>query len=214
MQLKNKENELLKLKEKNQQLLLMTILGGIVLSLLFFVILYSRQRKINAIREEMFAKDKQFLETINKQKAVELEFKNKEILDFALHISEKNEILNEIKTKLKELPQKESLLKTRVNDIMMFINNTIDQNSDKVALYAEIDDVKDSFLQKIAVLFPDLTEKEIRVASLVRMQMSSKQIGQQLNITPASVDNYRSILRRKMQVPKEKSLQDFLTDLI
>ena len=213
MQLKNKENELLKLKEKNQQLLLMTILGGIVLSLLFFVILYSRQRKINAIREEMFAKDKQFLETINKQKAVELEFKNKEILDFALHISEKNEILNEIKTKLKELPQKESLLKTRVNDIMMFINNTIDQNSDKVALYAEIDDVKDSFLQKIAVLFPDLTEKEIRVASLVRMQMSSKQIGQQLNITPASVDNYRSVLRKKMQIPKEQNLQEFLSDL-
>lgn len=213
LQLKNKENELLKLKEKNQQLLLMTILGGIVLSLLFFVILYSRQRKINAIREEMFAKDKQFLETINKQKAVELEFKNKEILDFALHISEKNEILNEIKTKLKELPQKESLLKTRVNDIMMFINNTIDQNSDKVALYAEINDVKDSFLQKIAVLFPDLTEKEIRVASLVRMQMSSKQIGQQLNITPASVDNYRSVLRKKMQIPKEQNLQEFLSDL-
>ena len=111
------------------------------------------------------------------------------------------------------MPQKESLLKTRVNDIMMFINNTIDQNSDKVALYAEIDDVKDSFLQKIAVLFPDLTEKEIRVASLVRMQMSSKQIGQQLNITPASVDNYRSVLRKKMQIPKEQNLQEFLSDL-
>jgi len=213
LELKNKENELLKLKEKNLEILITSIFGGIILSLLFFTILYSRQRKINTIREEMLLKEKQYLEIINKQKAFEIEFKNKEILDFALHISEKNEILNEIKTKLKELPQKESLLKTRVNDIMMFINNTIDQNSDKVALYAEIDDVKDSFLQKIAVLFPDLTEKEIRVASLVRMQMSSKQIGQQLNITPASVDNYRSVLRKKMQIPKEQNLQEFLSDL-
>lgn len=83
----------------------------------------------------------------------------------------------------------------------------------KAQVYSDVNEIKDSFFQQLEFKFPSLTEKEKRVASLVRMQLSSKQIGQQLNITPASVDNYRSVLRKKMKLTKEDSLFEYLNQL-
>lgn len=213
LELKNKEFELLQLKEKKSQQMLLGGIGFGAVLLVFFYVLYSRNKKMNAMREAILIKEKQYLESVNRQKALEIDFKNKEIVDFALHVSEKNEILSEIKSRLKELPSKDSASQHKVNDLLFFINSTIHQNSEKAVLYSEAQEVKDSFLQKLQALFPDLTDKETRVASLVRMQFSSKQIGEQLNITSASVDNYRSVLRKKMKIDKEQTLQDFLKEI-
>lgn len=213
LELKTKEYELLKIKEKNNKLLLKFLICLGFVTVVFFMILYSRQKKITSMREAILNKENQFLEVQNEQRKMEIEFKNKEIVDFALHITEKNTILNELKNKIKEISPKEQETKNEINEILFFINNTINQNSEKISLYSDAEDVKDSFFHKLKVVFPNLTDKEMRVASLVRMELSSKQIGQQLAISSASVDNYRSVLRKKMDIPKEQSLQDFLKEI-
>lgn len=214
LELKNKEFELLKIKERNNQIVLIFLVCIGVLSIVFFSILYSRKKKINAMREAIFEKEKQYFESVNHQKLLEIEYKDKEIVGFAIHISEKNEILNTIKSRLKELTTNDYPIQSKIKDLILFINNTISQNSEKVTMYSEAEEIKELFLQKIKIEFPDLTDKEIRVAILVKMQLTSKQIGQQLNITPASVDNYRSVLRRKMNIPKEKTLLEFLNEIV
>lgn len=214
LELKNKEFELLKIKDRNNQIVLIFLLCIGVLSIIFFSILYSRKKKINEMREAILEKEKQYLESVNHQKLLEIEYKDKEIVGFAIHISEKNEILSTIKSRLKDLTSKEQMIQSKIKDLIFFINNTISQNSEKVNMYSEAEEIKELFLQKIKIEFPDLTDKEIRVAILVKMQLTSKQIGQQLNITPASVDNYRSVLRRKMNIPKEKNLLEFLNEIV
>ena len=72
------------------------------------------------------------------------------------------------------------------------------------------DNTKDDFHHKLRKLYPELSEKEKRVATLVRLDLSSKQIGIKLNITKASVNNYRYSLRKKMNIPKEVFLYDFI----
>lgn len=214
LELKNKEFELLKIKERNSQIVLVSLLCVAVLSIVFFTVLFSRKKKINAMREAIFEKEKQYFESVNHQKLLEIEYKDKEIVGFAIHISEKNEILNTIKSRLKVLTTNDYSIQSKIKDLILFINNTISQNSEKVNMYSEAEEIKDLFLQKIKIEFSDLTDKEIRVAILVKMQLTSKQIGQQLNITPASVDNYRSVLRRKMNIPKEKTLLEFLNGIV
>jgi hypothetical protein len=213
LELKSKELELVKEKEKNTYYAIgfLIVLG--ILSIAFFIAIYSRQKKIGLMNKKILQGENQFLESKRKQTALEMEFKNKEITDFAIHISEKNELLEGIKNKIKDLRLKDSDAQSKLTELVFFINNNITQNMEKVGLYSNVQETTDSFFQKLETLFPDLTEKETRVASLARLQLSSKQISQQLNISPASVDNYRSVLRRKMNVSKEKSLQDFLKNL-
>ena len=97
--------------------------------------------------------------------------------------------------------------------MIIFINDDISQNKEKVQLYSEIDETTNSFNHKLTNLYPDLTEKERRIATLVRLNHTSKQISLQLNITPASVDNYRSILRKKMDVQKGASIVKFIKNI-
>jgi len=156
-------------------------------------------------------KTKQELQaTKQKQSDDEISFKNKQITDFALHISEKNELLLSIKDKIKSLILTEKIKNKKLNDLILFLNNNLEQNKEKVALYSIADNTKDAFYHKLRELYPKLNEKETRVAAYVRLNLASKQIGIQLNITKASVDNYRYSLRKKMNVPKEVFLYDFI----
>ncbi len=113
LELKTKEYELLKIKEKNNKLVLIFLICLGFVTVVFFLILYSRQKKINSMREAILNKENQFLEVQNEQRKMEIEFKNKEIVDFALHITEKNTILNELKNKIKEISPKEQETKMK-----------------------------------------------------------------------------------------------------
>ena len=66
---------------------------------------------------------------------------------------------------------------------------------------------------KIDQLYQNLSDKEKKVATMLRLGQTSKQIALQLNISAASVDNYRYTLRKKMNIPKGKSLKMFIQNI-
>jgi len=213
--LKSKEIDLLLAKEREEasktKLTLLTALASVFILALIVTIL--RQLKLNRTQKEMWATKKDLMALKQETSNKEIEFKNKQITDFAIHISEKNDLLEHIKQKIKKLPIVNKTIASQINDVIVFINDDIGQNKEKVQLYSEIDETTNSFNHKLTNLYPNLTEKERRIATLVRLSHTSKQISLQLNITPASVDNYRSILRKKMNVTKGASIVKFIKNI-
>ena len=183
------------------------VLGLIVI---FFIISFYRQKKLNTIKRENLIAKQEVLSIKQEALDAQVSFKNKQITDFAIHISEKNELLEKIKTKLKEVKVINDTHKTVVKDTIHFINNDIDQNKEKIQLYQQVKQTNDSFRAKIDQLYSNLNEKEKKVATMLRLGQPSKQIALQLGISAASVDNYRYNLRKKMEVPKGHSLKDFI----
>lgn len=213
--LKNKEVDLLLLKErekasKTKYTLIITLAAFLIIAL---IIITLRQLKLSKTRKEMWATKNDLMALRQETSTKEIEFKNKQITDFAIHISEKNDLLEHIKQKIKKLPIVNKTIASQINDVIVFINDDIGQNKEKVQLYSEIDETTNSFNHKLTNLYPNLSEKERRIATLVRLSHTSKQISLQLNITPASVDNYRSILRKKMNVPKGASIVKFIKNI-
>ena len=183
------------------------VLGLIVI---FFIISFYRQKKLNTIKRENLIAKQEVLSIKQEALDAQVSFKNKQITDFAIHISEKNELLEKIKTKLKEVKVINDTHKAVVKDTIHFINNDIDQNKEKIQLYQQVKQTNDSFRAKIDQLYRNLNEKEKKVATMLRLGQPSKQIALQLGISAASVDNYRYNLRKKMEVPKGHSLKDFI----
>ena len=187
--------------------------GVLGLILLFFLISFYRQKKLNTIKRENLIAKQEVLSI--KQEALDAQviFKNKQITDFAIHISEKNELLEKIKIKLKEVKVINDTHKAVVKDTIHFINNDIDQNKEKIQLYQQVNETNDSFRAKIDQLYTNLNDKEKKVATMLRLGQPSKQIALQLGISAASVDNYRYNLRKKMEIPKGHSLKDFINKI-
>ena len=186
-----------------------------VLSLivLFFLISFYRQKKLNTIKRENLIAKQEVLSIKQEALDTQVAFKNKQITDFAIHISEKNELLEKIKIKLKQVKVINDTHKAVVNDTIHFINNDIDQNREKIQLYQQVNQTNDSFRAKIEQLYTNLNDKEKKVATMLRLGQPSKQIALQLGISAASVDNYRYNLRKKMEIPKGHSLKDFINKI-
>lgn len=203
---KQKELKLLfenqEIKNKNN-LLYIVILSILLISLVGF---YFRQRKLARIR-------KKYIETKEKQIATEAAFKNKQITDFAVYIEQRNQILNTIKKIIKTIKSSNSEERTKVNEVVNFINDTMNQKKEEVSLYKDINHNNEAFLSKLSSEYPDLKEQEKRIAILIRLNFNTKQIAAQMGISPSSVDNYRYNIRKKMNLDKEVNLKTFIKRL-
>jgi len=206
--LKNKEAELQISEEKARSSRLTYMLLAIAAASLFIIstLTYIRRKETWKTKQELDATKQQKLDN-------EITFKNIQITDFALHISEKNDLLTSIKEKIKLISLTEKTKNKNLNDLILFLNNNLEQNKEKVAIYSIADNTKDAFYHKLSNLYPQLSVKEKRVAAFVRLNLTSKQIAIQQNISISSIDNYRYNLRKKMNVLKEVSLSDFLKNI-
>ena len=187
--------------------------GVLSLIVLFFLISFYRQKKLNTVKRENLMAKQEVLSVKQEALDTQVAFKNKQITDFAIHISEKNELLEKIKIKLKQVKVINDTHKAVVNDTIHFINNDIYQNREKIQLYQQVNQTNDSFRAKIEQLYTNLNDKEKKVATMLRLGQPSKQIALQLGISAASVDNYRYNLRKKMEIPKGHSLKDFINKI-
>ena len=70
-----------------------------------------------------------------------------------------------------------------------------------------------SCVSKLKEKYPNLTPKEIKVATYALLKMSSKTISNQMGISIQSVNNYRFTIRKKLNIPKNKSIDEYLRDL-
>lgn len=70
-----------------------------------------------------------------------------------------------------------------------------------------------AFTSKLKIKYPTLTKKDIRLCSLLRMDLSTKEIAPMLDISVRGVEISRYRLRKKLDLNNEIVLADFLKNL-
>ncbi|WP_179018486.1 tetratricopeptide repeat protein [Winogradskyella forsetii] len=209
-QTEKKENELIikaneikllnerKQKAENEKLfLIISLIGSIALAI---ALVYGLRQKMkrNKIEREKLDND--------------LEFKEKELTTHALHLAHKNEVLLDLKSQLKELkasnPNSRSYQKV-INTINLDINN--DNNWEQFRTYFE--DVHKDFNSKVMRNYPEVSNNDLRLMSLLKMNLSSKEIANILNISVEGVKKARYRLRKKLNLTTEDSLQELVIEL-
>jgi DNA-directed RNA polymerase specialized sigma24 family protein len=69
------------------------------------------------------------------------------------------------------------------------------------------------FMLRMKELFPAITQAELRLAALITLQLSSKEIAAMLGISTESVKKARQRLRKKMELTTEQDLDETLTKI-
>ena len=184
------------------QFALASLITIIILSTLFF---WKYKRHQKAEKKIKIMEDK-----ILKEK---IEYNQKEVMNLALHITEKNELLESIKKDLNRIKINDRENSERKKQLIHSINQYLRLNQEKITLHSSVDEAKTSFHEKITRLYPSLTNTEKKVIILVKMGWSTKEIATQLGLAISSVENYRHSFRKKMQIPKSYSSKQFLQDL-
>ena len=71
-------------------------------------------------------------------------------------------------------------------------------------------DVHTGFFTNIRSAYPELSQRELKVCALLRLNLLTKDIANLLNIQPKSVDIYRHRIRRKLGLTIKENLIGFL----
>lgn len=69
------------------------------------------------------------------------------------------------------------------------------------------------FSVRLASKFPQLTAQERKLATLLRLEFSTKYIASLLNISPKSVEIERHRMRTKMGLSRDVKLTDFIKNI-
>ena len=209
LKLKDQKISLLKIDEQLSNLKIYALVGCVFFLLLLTVLIYRNQKRKRKQEQQLEeAKTKLVQSELNQtnlkkqQLLSELDYKNSELQKLAQSIVQTNDLLDDLKKELK------SGGGTKPNRLMQLIN--VGMHSNKDELERKVDDINSLFYKNIKDKYPDLSENDLRLLSLIRANMTSKEIAVLLSINPKSVDMARYRLRKKMELEKETNLMDFL----
>ncbi|MEO1031245.1 MAG: tetratricopeptide repeat protein [Bacteroidota bacterium] len=211
-----KENQV-KLLEKEEELKSKTIwalsFGILLIALLSFFVWKNQAQKLKLNRNQKLIFEAQLQNvTLEKERmALEVEVKSKELNGFALNILQRIDFIDQLRGTIKSLKTEGSNLgNEKLELIDIKLRETQSFEKDKEIFKMKLDREQATFFRNMEAKYPELTKDEIRLAALLRIDFSSKEVAAILNIEPKSVDMKRYRLRKKLNLDSTTNLNDFL----
>jgi tetratricopeptide (TPR) repeat protein len=184
--------------------------GLLLILLLIFLILYNRKKHQKQLVDSRLKTSRLEQEKLSN----ELEFRDKELENFALHIVQKNEFLNDIKAELKLLKGNASTKNAdRIKELSMKLNQSLRLNKEIEIFRKRVEEVNHRFFYLLSEKYPDLTENEKRLCALLKLGLSSKEIASLNEISIGAVTMARYRLRKKIGMARDESFADFFREL-
>lgn len=150
----------------------------------------------------------------NKRKLIQVEHeklennfksKSRELAASAMSVVKKNELLNGIKDELNNLDNN-----SQVQSVIRTIDKNLDHNQDWEFFEEAFTNADKDFFKKVKAAHPKLTPKDLKLCAYLRLNLTSKEIAPLLNISVRSLEIKRYRLRKKMNLPHEKSLVEYI----
>ena len=136
-------------------------------------------------------------------------FKEKKLTTHALHLAHKNEVLLHLKKQVQELKNTENHTR-KYQNIINNINLDINSDSSWEQFKSYFEDVHKDFNSNVLNTYPEVSPNDLRLMTLLKMNLSSKEIANILNISPEGVKKARYRLRKKLALSTEESLEELV----
>ena len=171
-----------------------------------------RQKLLAAKEREIEFKElenqRQLMAFKNESLKQDIENKNRELGLSTMSLIRKNEFLNDLKKELKKSDKNEDLKR-----VIKIIDKNINNTEDWKFFEEAFNNADKDFLKKIKKVHPSLTPNDLKLCAYLRLNLSSKEIAPLLNISHRSVEVKRYRLRKKMELPHEASLVNYILEI-
>lgn len=160
---------------------------------------------------ELERHEKEIIRLHNEKLESEIKLKNTELASTTLNLIQKGEMLVKVKeefVRMKKTGEADKDSEDYKKIIRMLGDDKLKKNWEEFAVH--FDKVHSDFLVTLKQQYPNLTPTELKLSAYLRLNLSSKEIAQIMNITIKSVELGRYRLRKKLKVAPEVNLFNFL----
>jgi DNA-binding CsgD family transcriptional regulator len=167
-----------------------------------------RIREVEASRAAVTAMQNEKLES-------EIHYKNQELAMTTMHLVQKAELLLTVQEGLRTLQEKTVApgVKKEIQHILNLLNFDVKLDEDWAHFAHYFDQVHVDFLKNLRERFPQLSANDYKLCAYLRMNLSTKEIAPLLNISIRGVEGSRYRLRKKLNLPNDANLTEFIMGL-
>jgi DNA-binding CsgD family transcriptional regulator len=168
-----------------------------------------RAQQARLDRERQAQLERQRVQAEKEKLEAELAGKSRQLSTAALSLIRKNEMLAEFEAAL-AAAAREPADARHVQHLYHLLNRYRSSEQDWALFEAQFDEVHNQFIKRLRQQFPDLTPGDLRLAALLKMNLSTKEIAPLLNISVRGAENKRYRLRKKMHLDTDENLSAFM----
>ena len=204
------------------------IIVAVLIIVVFVVVFIFRQKKIiaeNKLKITALELDKEKNDNLLLDKEIreketralleqerlknEIESRNRKLSAKALHISGRNELIEDIVSSLSRNPKlmKDESLANHLKSLKTHLR----ANDEWDSFINHFEEVNQGFLLRLKALHTSLTANDIRFIAYIYMNLSTKEIASMLNITDDACRKRYERLKLKMDVSKNVTLYSYLS---
>lgn len=148
----------------------------------------------------------------NEKLRTEIDLKNDQLTTITMHSMNNNEFIQNVRNKI-EANIEQGGSKHELRRIIKSIDENLSNNDSWDQFAYHFDQVHGDYLKKLSTNNVKLSPREIKLAAFLRMNMSSKEISNLMNITIRGVELARHRLRKKLNLKRDQNLVEYLIEL-
>lgn len=192
---------------RKKQFIIVLLIGlGLILGVLS-VLVYIWQKK--KLTEESLQKK----ELLNKNLQLEIDLQNRELSATVLVLSEKNGILSNLLAQMEKFRSNGEMSNSCEYGLRKLITDNLHSENEWDSFKLHFEKVHPVFFQKLNEMYPSLTTNYLKLCAYIRIGMTTKQISQMTSVLPNTVKTNRYFLRKKFELQKMDSLDDFIRNV-
>jgi ligand-binding sensor domain-containing protein/DNA-binding CsgD family transcriptional regulator len=190
----------------------------LILLILLLLFLYNQKRikdsikakEVGRINNQLIQEQKR-IEEYNKRLSERLNKNDKDLAANKLLVHEKNETMAALRKELLALlNHASSIQKPLISTILTQLDMELKEMDGWDSLKENLDILQNDFLKRLAEDYPRLTQKDLKICSLIVTGKTNKEIAKIINISVHSVEMSRYRIRKKLNLKRPESLNEFL----
>jgi hypothetical protein len=140
----------------------------------------------------------------------EIEIKNWQLESYTRKMIEKSELVEELRAQVDQFKSEITVPKERIENVSRILNSPLLTDDDWEQFKVIFEQVHRNFFAGLKLKYPFLTQAEIRLAALVKLNLSTREMANMLGISADSANKARYRLRKKLELQPEQDLQEII----
>lgn len=159
-----------------------------------------REKELERLERENLLKEKRISELERERLKTDLRNKDKRLANITMNSIRRNNLLNELKREVSELTTAEGAARARsvAGRVIRRINAQLKDDSDWQLSENYFNTIYDGLLDRLRAAYPSLSQTDLRLCVYIKLNLSTKETAELMNISPRSVEMARYRLRKKL----------------
>jgi DNA-binding CsgD family transcriptional regulator len=167
------------------------------------------------IRHEQYELEKEIEKLKNEKLKVKILVKDKDLVSNSLQIVKSNKVLNGIISKLKDINEEafDESTKSQFTKLKKSIAKEVSTDNSWGNLEKHVKNVHFDFLKRLKEKHPNISPRELDLATYLLINMSTKELSEVMNISIGGVEVARYRLRKKLELHNKENLNSYLMSI-